>query len=172
MREAIVTSPAAFGDLLHEHRLRVGLTQGALAEQAGVSERAISDLERGLRRAPHDDTIQRLADALALNGADRALLQAVAQRPRRSARDHSQNVELNPRSAVFRPPALPTRTIGRERELVAICSAFRDNQTRLLTLTGPGGSGKTRLSIAAATALADEFEWGAAFVPLDALTDP
>jgi len=39
-------------------------------------------------------------------------------------------------------------------------------------LTGPGGSGKTRLSIAAATALADEFEWGAAFVPLAALTDP
>lgn len=172
LREMPTESTPTFGDLLHSHRVRASLTQDALAERAGVSERAVSDLERGLRQAPHGDTILRLANALSLGAGDRALLQAVAQRPRRTARREAQPVTVTPKSPVFRPPALPTRTIGRERELAEICGALSGGETRLLTLTGPGGSGKTRLSIAAATVLAKEFEWGAAFVSLASLADP
>lgn len=146
------------------------MTQGSLAELAGISERAISDLERGLRRAPHSDTVRRLADALELKSADVAVLQAVGRQPRRSARRDPAVVILE--SPVFRPPALPTRTIGRERELAAIRDLIGDPETRLVTLTGPGGSGKTRLSIAAATLLAKDFECGAAFAPLASITDP
>jgi predicted ATPase/transcriptional regulator with XRE-family HTH domain len=164
-----LASAATFGDLLHQHRLRVGLTQDALAERAGISERAISDLERGLRRAPHDDTVRRLADALDLNAADIAVLRAVGRQPRKSSRREPGSIVVE--SPVFSPPALPTRTIGRERELAAIRDILLGGQTRLLTLTGPGGSGKTRLSIAAASALAREFECGAAFVELAAITD-
>ena len=50
--------PTAFGSLLKRLRVAAGLTQEALAERAGLSVRAISDLERGVNRAPHDDTLQ------------------------------------------------------------------------------------------------------------------
>jgi transcriptional regulator with XRE-family HTH domain len=62
-----------FGDLLRRHRLGAGLTQEELAERAGLSARAITDLERGVRRFPYFDTVARLADALGLNagGAQR-----------------------------------------------------------------------------------------------------
>jgi DNA-binding XRE family transcriptional regulator len=49
-----------FAELLRQHRLALGLTQGELAERAGLSERAISDLERGLKRAPRASTVQLL----------------------------------------------------------------------------------------------------------------
>jgi transcriptional regulator with XRE-family HTH domain len=51
---------APFGALLRRHRVAAGLTQEALAERAGISARAVSDLERGLYRAPHRDTVDRL----------------------------------------------------------------------------------------------------------------
>jgi transcriptional regulator with XRE-family HTH domain len=56
--------PAEFGDLLRRYRMVSGLTQAALAERAGLSERGLSDLERGVRRAPYVDTVVRLAAAL------------------------------------------------------------------------------------------------------------
>ena len=54
--------PPAFGALLRRHRLTAGLTQEELAERAGVSARAVSDLERGVDRAPYPATVRRLAD--------------------------------------------------------------------------------------------------------------
>ena len=71
-----------FGQLLKHYRLAAGLTQEALAERAGVSARGISDIERGLRRAPYRDTINKLAQALELSVADCARLEAAAQRSR------------------------------------------------------------------------------------------
>jgi predicted ATPase/DNA-binding SARP family transcriptional activator len=69
-------------------------------------------------------------------------------------------------------PAPVSSLIGRLRELEEICSALRDEQVRLLTLTGPGGAGKTRLALEAAKALAGELPDGAFFVPLDSIRDP
>ena len=67
-------------------------------------------------------------------------------------------------------PASMTRFIGRARELDEVRALMRSQ--RLLTLTGPGGSGKTRLSIETARTLLDEFPDGVWFVALEAVRDP
>ena len=62
----------AFRVLLRRYRLAAGLTQEALAERAGLSARAISDLERGLRQTPQRQTLTLLTQALRLTGDDLA----------------------------------------------------------------------------------------------------
>ena len=68
-------------------------------------------------------------------------------------------------------PSYATSLVGREEELVEIEALFADGAARLLTLTGPGGTGKTRLAVEAARRLAVRFPDGAQLVPLDALRD-
>ena len=63
-------APRPFGALLKRYRQAAGLTQEALAGQAGLSMRTISDLERGLKTRPHPDTVARLAAALRLAPAE------------------------------------------------------------------------------------------------------
>ncbi len=53
-----------FGNLLRRHRIFAGMSQEELAARAGLSARAISDLERGVKRAPRRDTVQLLVEAL------------------------------------------------------------------------------------------------------------
>jgi predicted ATPase/transcriptional regulator with XRE-family HTH domain len=74
--------PSAFGRLLKQLRVAAGLSQEALAERAGLSARGLSDLERGLRRAPQRQTVRRVAEALGLSPAARAALEAAVVRPR------------------------------------------------------------------------------------------
>ncbi|HTS21196.1 MAG TPA: tetratricopeptide repeat protein [Casimicrobiaceae bacterium] len=69
-------------------------------------------------------------------------------------------------------PAQPTPLIGREDAVRAIKEHLSRSPLRLLTLSGPGGTGKTRLALQAAAELVDEFEHGVFFVPLAALSDP
>ncbi len=69
-------------------------------------------------------------------------------------------------------PTQATPLIGREREVADICEVLRGKDVRLLTLTGPGGTGKTRLGLQAAAELLDEFGDGVFFVPLATITDP
>ena len=69
-------------------------------------------------------------------------------------------------------PAQPTPLVGRERELGEVCDLLRGEGVRLLTLTGPGGIGKTRLGLQVAAELLDEFEDGVFFVALAPITDP
>jgi class 3 adenylate cyclase len=69
-----------FGALLRRHRLLAGLTQETLAERAGLSTRAISDLERGLSRTPQSGTLDLLAEALQLRLEERADFVAAARR--------------------------------------------------------------------------------------------
>jgi non-specific serine/threonine protein kinase len=69
-------------------------------------------------------------------------------------------------------PAASAPLIGREREVATICALLTDPVVRLLTLTGPGGSGKTRLALQAAWDVAHQFADGAAFVALAPLRDP
>jgi class 3 adenylate cyclase len=63
-------------------------------------------------------------------------------------------------------PLQPTPLIGREKEVSEVCDLLRGDATRLLTLTGPGGTGKTRLALQAAADLLDDFSDGAFLVPL------
>jgi predicted ATPase/class 3 adenylate cyclase len=69
-------------------------------------------------------------------------------------------------------PLQATPLIGREREVDAVCGLLRSSGTRLLTLLGPGGTGKTRVGLQVAAELADGFEDGVFFVPIAAITDP
>jgi len=69
-----------FGTRLRSCRQSAGLSQQELAERSGLSVRAISDLERGRTRFPYQDSLARLADALALGGAARTEFIASASR--------------------------------------------------------------------------------------------
>jgi predicted ATPase/class 3 adenylate cyclase/DNA-binding CsgD family transcriptional regulator/Tfp pilus assembly protein PilF len=84
--------------------------------------------------------------------------------------------DFPPLRTASRPPNnLPTQAtafVGRERQIQVVCGLLLRPDTRLLTLTGPGGTGKTRLSIQVAAALAGTFVDGVFFVPLASLTDP
>jgi predicted ATPase/class 3 adenylate cyclase/Tfp pilus assembly protein PilF len=68
-------------------------------------------------------------------------------------------------------PLQPTPLVGREKEVSEVCNLLRGEETRLLTLTGPGGIGKTRVALQAAADLLDEFPDGTFFVPLATLTE-
>jgi predicted ATPase/transcriptional regulator with XRE-family HTH domain len=155
-----------FGDLLRSHRVAAGLTQEALAERAGLSLRGVSDLERGLRMAPHRDTLQRLLDALRLDMRDREVLQHAARR-RRGATSAPRSREGTASMAL---PVPLSSFLGRAREMAEVQRRLAG--TRLLTLTGPGGAGKTRLALQVGMEVANTFADGVAFVPLTAISDP
>src|SRR5690348_3532003 len=69
-----------FGALLKRFRLAKGLTQEDLAEQAGLSARAISDLERGVNHRPHQETLRCLTEALQLSEQEQGRLEEAIRR--------------------------------------------------------------------------------------------
>jgi predicted ATPase/class 3 adenylate cyclase/DNA-binding XRE family transcriptional regulator len=94
-----------FGDLLRRHRQAAGLTQGELAERAGLSVRGINDLERGARLHPRKDTVALLADALGLGDVERS---AFAAAGRGSAKHGAGATDARGEPEV---PELPTGTV-------------------------------------------------------------
>jgi len=156
-----------FGALLKQYRQATGLTQEALAERAGLSTRAISDLERGVNRAPRQDTLDLLTQALALPPRKRALLVAAA-RPLAASADTLEASTRPPHNL----PLPPTSLIGREMDVTRAAALLARAEVRLLTLTGPSGVGKTRLGLQVAEDVLERFDDGVCFVPLAAIRDP
>src|SRR5919206_2942659 len=130
--------PSPFGAALQRLRRRAGLSQQQLAERAGLSLRGIADLERGARRSPYPATVRRLVQALGLDPTEQASLRAAL------ARDGA----APPEAHVAGLPVALSSFVGREREVTEVRRL--QGQARLLTLTGPGGVGKTRLALQAA----------------------
>ena len=69
-------------------------------------------------------------------------------------------------------PVPATPFLGRQQEIDHLAALMRRRDVRLVTLTGPGGSGKTRLALQAAAAAADDYDHGVWWVPLSSLADP
>src|SRR5438105_9453363 len=156
---------STFADLLRRHRAAAGLTQQELGERAGLSLRGLSDIERGLRRAPHRDTVLRLGEALHRGEVDAAALRRASRR-RGTVGTVATFPPMRPIAAL---PVPLSRFLGRDRELPEVRQRLVTN--RLLTLTGPPGSGKTRLAVQLAE-VASAFADGVVFVPLAAIRDP
>lgn len=164
-------SPLSFDDLLRRARRAAGLTQEELAERAGLSVRAISDLERGVYRAPRRDTLDLLADALALPPADRAAWERV----RRSLATRSPPAPSPTDTIEWTPGHLPaplSSFVGREADVASVAGLVQRPGTRLVTLTGTGGVGKTRLALAIARRLQTAFRDEVWFIDLAPVSDP
>ena len=161
---------SSLGMQLRVLRVRAGLTQDALAERSGVGLATLKALERGQRQRPHPRTVAVLADALALSDSERNALLDLASPP---------VVMDSPAPAtvasvrVVRLPVPPTALIGRDEEIAAVRTLLDPSPvaSRLVTLIGPAGVGKTRLAVAAATTLTHAFADGVAFVDLAPLSD-
>src|SRR5688572_10859873 len=147
------------------------MTQQELAQHVGCSLSLIFKIESDARR-PSRQVAELLAEHLGIQPDQRALFLKVARQEKTA--DHLQPVQT-----LFTPqpgspsdllqPNLPlplTSLIGREHELRMVIQQIQDPACRLLTLTGPGGIGKTRLALEVAHQLRDSFRYGACFVSL------
>jgi predicted ATPase/transcriptional regulator with XRE-family HTH domain len=166
-----IEAPAAsadFGELLRQHRLAAGLTQESLAQAAGLSVHGIQKLERGVSH-PYRDTAQRLIAALQLTGTDEARLRTAARPVPR--RDRAQLVApAGVTDSTSNNLPIPITTfIARAGEITRVTEVVR--KSRLLTITGSGGCGKTRLALEVARGLVGSFTDGVWLVDLAPLTD-
>jgi predicted ATPase/DNA-binding XRE family transcriptional regulator len=163
----VAVEQQAFGTLLRSLRETSGLSQEELAERAGLSSHAVSALERGARTRPYPHTIRSLADALAVDDTDRAALIAAVPARRRTTSGPG-DAAAPPRSKELPEPA--TALLGRDPETSRVSELLRTS--RLVTLTGTGGVGKTRLALAVAKEVRARFADGACLVELAPLLDP
>lgn len=147
---------ATFGAWLRCLRLAAGLTQEELAERSQLSERAIRDLERDRGRSPRLHTVRLLAEALNLEGEAQGRLLALA-RPESLSVKTSLAGQPSPRR--FAPTIAArflTPLIGRADDVWVVKGMLDD--VRLVTVSGPGGVGKTRLVAEVVAQVADGFD--------------
>jgi tetratricopeptide (TPR) repeat protein len=141
-----VVQPEPFAELVRQYRLALGLTQEALAEQAGISARGVRALEAGERQTPQRETVRLLADALGLAGEDRLHFEAAARLGSPVAPDPG-TVQRLPVGG-FLGSLAATPLVGREPErarIEVLIGAVAAGEGRFLLLAGEPGVGKTRL---------------------------
>jgi predicted ATPase/transcriptional regulator with XRE-family HTH domain len=167
--QELPTAPS-FATLLQRHRVRAALSQEELAAKSGLSSRAISDLERGVKTRPHLETVRMLAEALQLADDERATF-LVAARPQRTASLTGPAGARRSAPPVRGLPVPGTTLVARQAELASVTETLQARTAPVVTLTGAGGVGKTRLAIAAVADVAADFRDGVAWVDLTALAD-
>lgn len=165
----------SFGELLRTHRTAAGFTQAQLAERAGLSEQAISTLERGTRRRPRADTLRTLASALGLAPEERTRLEYAAagssatqvSEPPSTTQPIARQPSVAPRQL---PPTLPD-FVGRGPELEVLNrlltpSAATGNPIPMIAVIGMGGIGKTALTLHAGHLAAGAYPDGQLYLDL------
>jgi non-specific serine/threonine protein kinase len=163
--------PAATGS-----GIRAGIAVPLLYEAQGKTLGALAVISHHPdRRFGAEDTeiLEQLAriGAAALVGLDRARVEGalVALQTLEGLRPEAASESSRRRGRI---PNQPTPLIGRDRELEAIRALLLDGDTRLLTLTGPAGTGKTRLAMGVAETLVEAFDDGVFVVDLAPVFDP
>src|SRR5512135_914997 len=165
-------SPVTFGEWLRQSRDQLQLTREEFAKRVGCSVSALRKIEDGERR-PSGQIAELIANCLNIPPAERPIFVRVARGElnlerlpavtKPIASPGVSSVSITPRTNL---PVLPTPLIGRQREVAELSQLLRDPDCRLLTLVGPGGIGKTRLAIEAASRALCLFADGVYFVPL------
>jgi predicted ATPase/DNA-binding XRE family transcriptional regulator len=165
-----MSSDQSFGDWLRQRRQELDLTREELARQVGCSSATLRKLEAEERR-PSKQMAGRLADILQVPPDERASFLRFARGdpfagPSNPIRPDPSQQRQVPRHNL---PNQLTSFIGREKEIAELTQLLAE--ARLLTLTGPGGAGKTRLALQVATGVADQFPDGAWLVELAPLAE-
>jgi len=163
--------PPSFAALLRTLRMEAGLTQEKLGEAAQVSYRSISDLERGVNRAPRRDTARLLADALGLTGEARAAFESAARGDESATADVAALPHHGMAAATRTLPRDTVSFTGRQAEIDYLFRAVTDADRAggivdICAIGGMAGVGKTALAVHMAHRLADRFPDGQLFLQL------
>jgi transcriptional regulator with XRE-family HTH domain/Tfp pilus assembly protein PilF len=150
-----VTDTADLGTWLRSCRKSAGLSQEELAERAGLSVRAVRNLERGRTDRPHSGSLSRLADALSLQGQARADLLELGQQRAGAAANGTTRQGAATGTGLIVPRQLPAsvrRFAGRERELALLTGLLGQAGARpaaavISAIGGTPGVGKTTLAV-------------------------
>ena len=170
-------NPISFGQWIKQRRKALDLTQKELARCVGYSVSALRKIESDERR-PSRQIAELFAECLGIQPGERQIFLEVARGI--LSIDHMAPVIRDSADNHFTEPAKPVPVsnlpvqlaplVGRNAEQAALSQMLRDPDCRLITLTGPGGNGKTRLAIESALINQYQFANGAYFVSLAALS--
>jgi predicted ATPase/DNA-binding XRE family transcriptional regulator/uncharacterized protein HemY len=164
----------SFGEWLKRRRKAAGLTQEQLALQISCSTSAIKKFEAEQRR-PSAQIVEKLAEIFKIPPNEETVFLRFARGDWQSApADRVQDVPwrastVSPRSSL---PATATLLIGREQEIARVREYLLNPTIRLVSLIGPPGIGKTRLSLEVGREMLSYFPDGVFFIPLAPLDDP
>jgi transcriptional regulator with XRE-family HTH domain len=143
------TVPEPVGPMVRRFRMRAALTLERLSELSGISDRALSDIERGVARGPQRRTVLAIAQALNLAAGDRAAMIEAAHIGR-------MGTQASRRSSLAVLRDVPHFT-GRAQELSRITTTLCWPGAPTVLLTGPPGYGKTSLALRAANVVRGTF---------------